>query len=64
MSPWSPYPYLDEISEVVVEGMIDTKGVRYIGSARRQPNGRWRALADVGGRLCIVEASITFEGQS
>lgn len=51
----------DGLPDVVsVDGMIDDRGIRYIGTARRQPNGLYRVLADVGGSLCMVEARITW----
>jgi hypothetical protein len=34
-------------------GVVDAKGVRYLGVARRQPDGTWRVLASVGGALCL-----------
>lgn len=46
--------------EVDVDGRVDPKGVRYVGKAKRQPDGTWRALADVGGALCLVECTVTF----
>ncbi len=46
-----------------VDGYVDeARGVEYIGVARKQPNGKWLCLANVGGALCRVEASITFAG--
>jgi hypothetical protein len=50
-----------EPDELDVDGMMDAKGVVFIGRAKRQPNGTWRCLANVGGALCIVEVKITFE---
>jgi hypothetical protein len=47
--------------ELDVDGMVDTKGVRFIGKATQQFDGKWRCLADVGGALCIVEVNIKFE---
>lgn len=41
-----------------VDGLTDRNGVRYVGKARRQPDGTWQALANVGGALCLVEVSI------
>lgn len=46
--------------EVDVDGRVDSKGVVYVGKAKRQPDGTWRALADVGGALCLVECTVTF----
>lgn len=45
--------------EVDVDGRVDAKGSRFIGKARRQPDGTWRALAEVGGALCLVECTVT-----
>jgi hypothetical protein len=53
--------YVPTPMSVDVDGVIDRRSVRYIGTARRQPDGRYVALADVGGALCWVEACITFE---
>jgi hypothetical protein len=44
--------------EVDVDGHVDAKGVRYIGQAKRQPDGTWRALADIGGGLFLVECTV------
>ena len=44
--------------EIDLDGYVDKKGVEYLGKARRQENGSYRCLANVGGSLCIVEASI------
>ena len=46
--------------EVSVEGFVDAKGIRYIGKAAKQPDGKWICLADVGGALCRVEVTISF----
>jgi len=46
--------------EVDVDGWIDGKGVRYLGKALRQENGKYVCLADVNGCLCRVECAITF----
>lgn len=53
-----PLP-LDPV-ELDVDGMEDSRGVRFFGKASLQPNGKWRCLADVWGNLCIVEATVTF----
>jgi hypothetical protein len=45
--------------EVDVDGRVDAHGVQYWGKATRQPDGTYRALANVGGYLCVVEARIT-----
>ena len=42
-------------NELDVDGIVDAKGVKFIGKATRQANGTYRCLADVGGALCIVE---------
>lgn len=47
--------------EVNVDGMVDKRGIRYIGKAKRRNDGRWCCLADLHGMLCIVEVTITFE---
>lgn len=47
--------------EVNVDGMMDTKGIVFIGKATLQDNGKYHCLADVGGALCRVEVSITLE---
>ena len=52
---------VDWPDEVDVDGRIDSRGVEYIGTAKQQPDGTWRCLANVGGALCIVEVKITFE---
>lgn len=53
---------LDLYPELVdVDGIIDDRGVRYLGKAKRRNNGRWQCLADVHGLLCIVEVKITFK---
>jgi hypothetical protein len=38
---------------VQLDLFVDAKGVRYLGVARRQPDGTWRVLASVGGALCL-----------
>jgi hypothetical protein len=45
-------------SEIDLDEHIDDKGIRYIGKARRQPDGTWRCLAEVSGALCLVEVKI------
>ncbi len=44
-----------------VDGHVDARGVRYIGVATRQKDGTWKALAEVGGALCLVECRITLQ---
>jgi len=50
----------EEPDELDVDGMVDSKGVQFIGKAKRQPDGTWRCLANVGGAFCIVEVKVTF----
>lgn len=45
--------------EVDVDGMMDRKGVIFLGKATQQFDGTWRCLANVGGALCLVEVKIT-----
>lgn len=47
------------ITEWPVDGLIDRRGIRYLGIATRQPDGTWQCLADVGGSLCRVEVKLT-----
>lgn len=51
----SDYPQTDEVD---VEGVVDSKGVQFIGKAKRQSDGTWRCLANVGGAMCIVEVTV------
>lgn len=46
------------MNEINLDGFVDGHGVRYIGSATRQPDGKYICLADVGGALCRVEVTI------
>lgn len=47
-------------SEVDLEGYFDEETqIRYMGKAKLQDDGRYRVLADVQGKLCIVEVVIT-----
>lgn len=48
--------------EVRVEGLVDGKGVRFLGDARNLDDGSWVALAEVGGALCRVQVNITPAG--
>jgi hypothetical protein len=48
-------------TEIDVDGMVDAKGIRFIGKAILMGDGTWRCLADVGGALCRVEVKITFQ---
>jgi hypothetical protein len=52
----------DEPDEVDVDGRCDARGIVYLGKARRQPDGTWRCLANVGGALCLVEARVALAG--
>ena len=45
--------------ELDVDGVVDDKGMRFIGKAKKQPDGTWVCLANVGGALCQVEVRIT-----
>jgi len=47
-----------ELTELNLDGMIDEKGVRYLGSATRRPDGKWVCLAEVNGCLCLVEVKL------
>ena len=47
-----------ELKELNLDNMIDEKGIRYIGSALKRPNGQWVCLADVEGCLCLVEVRL------
>lgn len=47
-------------SIVDLDGHVDRRGFRYLGPARRQPNGRYVVLAAVEGCLCWVEVTLTF----
>jgi hypothetical protein len=53
-----------ELFEIDLDNHVDDKGIRYIGKARRQPDGTWRCVADVGGALCFVEVKITPKDQA
>ncbi len=44
--------------EVNCEGLIDERGIVYIGIASLQPNGLYHVLAQVEGCLCRVECRI------
>jgi hypothetical protein len=47
---------------VSVDGLRDAKrpeGIRYMGKATRQPDGKYHCLAIVGGTLCVVEVTLT-----
>jgi len=46
--------------EVDVDLLYDRSrpDIQYIGKARKQNNGLWVCLANVGGALCLVEVAI------
>ena len=50
-----------DIIELDVDGMIDRRGVKFIGTARRQPDGTYRCLADVGGALLHWKDDVTIK---
>jgi hypothetical protein len=53
---------LDARRAIDVDGIISSAdGIRYIGIAELQPNGKWICLADVRGEFCRVEVRITGE---
>lgn len=52
--------YMPTPLTVDVDGHIDRRGIRYIGTAHRQPDGKYIALADVEGCLCRVEVTLSF----
>lgn len=58
VKPWSVM-ISDADTEVNLDGVRDKQGVEFIGSARKQPDGTWVALANVGGALCRVEVVLT-----
>lgn len=45
-------------SEIDIDGHIDHKGVKYIGAATWVSGNLYRCLANVGGCLCVIEATI------
>jgi hypothetical protein len=47
-------------TEIDVDGYVDARGIRYLGKAILMGDGTWRCLADIDGRLCRVECTITF----
>jgi hypothetical protein len=57
------FDHLPEPETVDVDGVLDRNGIRYLGTARRQPNGKYVCLADVAGALCWVEVTLTFGAQ-
>lgn len=49
--------------EIDVDGLVDAKGVRYLGKAVKMPNGMYQCLADVDGALCRVECRIVDQAE-
>jgi hypothetical protein len=49
--------------EVNVDGVMDSKGIVFLGKATQQFDGTWRCLANVAGALCLVEVRISLCGQ-
>lgn len=51
---------LADADEIDLHDRVDeSKGIRYIGKARRIFGDRWRCLAAVGGQaLCLVEVTV------
>jgi len=52
------------LEEIDLDGHVDAKGIRYIGKATRQMNGKYLCLANVGGALCRVEITLTLLDRS
>lgn len=52
----------ESLEEIDLDGHVDARGIRYIGSALRQANGKYVCLADVKGCLCHVECTISLRG--
>jgi hypothetical protein len=53
---------MSELANTIdLDGHVDAKGIRYIGHATRQHDGKYVCLAIVGGALCRVEVTITVE---
>jgi endogenous inhibitor of DNA gyrase (YacG/DUF329 family) len=49
----------EPLVQVDVDGYVDERyGVQYFGKATQWTDGTWRALANVGGALCLVECTI------
>lgn len=45
---------------VDLDGVVDDKtGVSFIGKASQQFDGSWRCLANVHGRLCLVQLNLS-----
>ncbi len=45
--------------EVDLDGLVDARGVRFLGRALKLPTGLYTCLAEVNGCLCRVEVRIT-----
>lgn len=45
--------------EVNVDGVMDDKGIVFLGKATQQFDGTWRCLANVYGTLCLVEVKVS-----
>jgi len=52
------------LDEIDLDGHVDAKGIRYIGKAKRQENGKYLCLADIHGALCRVEVTLTLIDRS
>jgi len=50
--------------EIDLNGRTDAKdeGIEYLGTAKRQADGKYHALANVHGALCTVEVSVRPSG--
>ena len=44
--------------EIDLTNHVDARGVRYLGKATKQNNGKYAVLADFYGSLCLVEVII------
>lgn len=44
--------------EIDLNNYVDSRGIRYIGKAIKQNNGKYFCLADLNGALCQVEVVI------
>lgn len=42
-----------------VDGYVDEHGIKYLGKAHLQSNGKWVALAVINDCLCRVEVNIS-----
>lgn len=50
---------IDLAGELEVDGIVTPSGAKLWGVAKKQEDGTWRCLAEVGGTLCSVEISIS-----